>query len=63
MKGLSRFRRWVQELWMNNKEERLIWGEEPVAIEQYWNTNKWWIRREYRHQEKKNAKRQTATAL
>ena len=63
MKGLSRFRLWVQELWMNNKEERLIWGEEPATIEQYWNTYKWWIRREYRHQERKNAKRQTATAL
>ena len=53
----SRFRLWVQQIWMENREERLTYGEEPATIKQYWNTYKWWIRREYRHQERKNVRR------
>ena len=53
----SRFRLWVNQLWVENREERLIYGEEPATIKQYWHAYKWWIRREYRHQERKNARR------
>jgi len=59
----SRFRLWVQRIWMENREERLTYGEEPATIKQYWNTYKWWIRREYRHQERKNVRRQTTTIV
>jgi hypothetical protein len=45
----SPFRIWVQNLWMENREERLVFGEDPVTIQQYWKTYKWWIKREYRH--------------
>ena len=45
----SPFRMWVQNLWMENCEERLVYQENPVTIQQYWSTYKWWIKREYRH--------------
>lgn len=45
----SPFRMWVQNLWIDNCEERLVYKQDPVTIQQYWNTYKWWIKREYRH--------------
>ena len=46
---VSPFRMWVQNLWIDNCEERLVYKQDPVTIQQYWNTYKWWIKREYRH--------------
>jgi hypothetical protein len=48
----SPFRIWVQNLWMENREERLTFGDDPVTIQQYWKTYKWWIKREYRFRQK-----------
>jgi len=45
----SPFRLWVQNLWLENCEERLIYKENPDTIQQYWSKYKWWIKREYRH--------------
>ena len=59
----SRFRLWVQRFWMENCEERLTYGDKPATIKQYWHTYKWWIKREYQHQERENVRRQTTTAL
>lgn len=50
------FRNWVRELWMDNCEEKLIFNETPATMKQYWNTYKWWLRREYRHQHQKAKK-------
>ncbi len=47
---VSAFRFWVQHLWIDNCEERLIYGQEPATIKQYWDNYKWWIKREYRYQ-------------
>lgn len=49
----SAFRRWVQELWYENSEEHLTYGEDPYTIKQYWDRYKWWLKREYRHQQNK----------
>lgn len=46
---VSPFRMWVQNLWIENCEERLVYQQDPVTIQQYWNTYKWWIKREYKH--------------
>jgi hypothetical protein len=46
---VSPFRMWVQNLWIENCEERLVYKQDPVTIQQYWKTYKWWIKREYRH--------------
>ena len=48
----TRFRLWVQRIWMDNCEERLTVGLNPVTIKQYWDTYKYWLKREYRHQQK-----------
>ncbi len=50
---MKNFRRWVQEIWMQNTDERLTYGQDPVTIKIYWETYKWWLRREYRHQKRK----------
>ena len=50
----SPFRTWVQNLWMDNCEERLVYKQDPITMKQYWDTYKWWIKREYKHQKEKN---------
>jgi hypothetical protein len=49
----TRFRLWVQDVWYQNCEEHLTFGEEPYKIQEYWNKYKWWLRREYRHRQLK----------
>jgi hypothetical protein len=45
---LSRFRLWVQDFYFQNREERLIYNDTAYSIQQYWDTYKWWLKREYR---------------
>lgn len=52
----SEFRLWIQRIWMENREERLTVGEDPVTIQQYWDNYKYWLKREYRHQRAKNGR-------
>ena len=52
---VSPFRMWVQNLWIDNCEERLVYKQDPVTQQQYWNTYKWWIKREYRHSSQQKA--------
>ena len=49
----SAFRIWVLNIWMENREERLLYGEEPATIKQYWERYKYWLKREYKHQRDK----------
>lgn len=46
------FRTWLQEMWMQYKDERLAWeGVEPTGTQQeYFNKYKYWLKREYKHQ-------------
>jgi hypothetical protein len=53
LKDPSPFRLWVQRLWIQNCEEHLTFGEQPYKMKDYWNQYKWWIRREFRHQQSK----------
>ena len=53
----SKFRLWVQRLWMENREERLTYDLEPATIKHYWHSHKWWIKREYKHRKKINEQR------
>ena len=52
---VSPFRMWVQNLWIENCEERLVYKQDPVTQQQYWDTYKWWIKREYRHKNPQKA--------
>jgi hypothetical protein len=54
LRTASKFRLWVQEIWNQNCEERLTFDETPATITQYWNNYKWWLKREYRHRERKH---------
>jgi hypothetical protein len=56
IKPTTVFRLWVQRIWMDNCEERLTVGEDPVTINQYWNTYKYWLKREYQHQRTQNGR-------
>jgi hypothetical protein len=56
VKPTTAFRLWVQRIWMDNREERLTVGQDPVTISQYWNTYKYWLKREYRHQKAQNGR-------
>lgn len=50
----SKFRLWVFRLWHENLEERFLHKEQQLTIQEYWEKYKWWIKREYRHQTRKN---------
>jgi hypothetical protein len=49
----SEFRVWVNNNWVENTEERLIYGEKPYTIKEYWTDFKWWLRRKYRQRQLK----------
>ena len=51
---VSPFRMWVQNIWIENCEERLVYQQDPVTIQQYWETYKWWIKKEYRSLQKES---------
>ena len=48
------FRMWVNNLYFQNCEEHLTYRENNYTIGEYWNKYKWWLRREYRFQQRKN---------
>ena len=50
----SSFRIWVANIWRDNLEERLVYKEEPIPMQEYWEKYKWWLKREYLHQTRKN---------
>ena len=57
IKPISGFRLWVQRIWMDNCDERLTVGQDPVTINQYWNTYKYWLKQEYQHQQAQNGRK------
>jgi hypothetical protein len=46
------FRIWLHNLWMENKEEHAQHGELPMPLEEYFQRYKWWLKREYKFQQK-----------
>jgi hypothetical protein len=57
IKPTTAFRLWVQRIWMENCDERLTVGQDPVTINQYWNTYKYWLKQEYQHQQAQNGRK------
>lgn len=47
------FRMWVNNLYFQNCEEHLTHNETGYTLSEYWNKYKWWLRKEYRHQQGK----------
>lgn len=49
----SAFRIWVQNIWTDNTEEHLTFHEKPYTINEYWDKYKYWLKREFKHQQSK----------
>lgn len=49
---VSVFRHWVQELWMQNRDEHLTYKEDTYTIKQYWDKYKYWLKREFKYQQR-----------
>lgn len=49
----SEFRKWVEEIWRENQEERIVWHDTPESLEVYFQRYRWWLKREYRYQRSK----------
>lgn len=54
MKQPSRFRTWVNNVWIENCEECQEWKETPPTLKTYWNKYKWWLKREFKYRERFN---------
>jgi hypothetical protein len=60
---MKTFRSWVREIWMENCEERLTFNQNPATIKEYWNTYKYWLKREYQHQQAKYDREKSTTTV
>jgi hypothetical protein len=45
------FRKWVADIWHENQEERLVWRDDAIDIQTYFEKYKWWLKREYRYRQ------------
>lgn len=57
MSKYSSFRHWLKEKWYEHLDEIVdLTGQRPRYDErEYFNKYKWWLRREYRYQQQKQA--------
>jgi hypothetical protein len=49
---MKSFKDWLQDLWYENCEERMSWGNTKLSLSEYFQQYKWWLRREYRFQQR-----------
>jgi len=54
----SAFRTWVRELWYANCDEHFEAKLPKYTHEEYFQKFKWWLKREYKHQREKDARKQ-----
>lgn len=54
MKKNAVFRGWLRNLWLDNCDEHRDLGEMPITQQEYFQKYKYWIKREFRYQNKKN---------
>jgi hypothetical protein len=46
---MTPFRNWVHNLWLENCEERRIYGSGPkLTLEEYFQQTKWWLKQQYK---------------
>jgi hypothetical protein len=46
------FRAWLSNIWMEHKEEHAEVGEVSLTLDEYFRRYKYWLKREYRYQQK-----------
>jgi hypothetical protein len=58
---MSPFRNWAHNRWLDNCEERVLYRDgDRLSEREYFQRFKWWLRREYRHQNKKELERENS---
>lgn len=53
----SLFRNWVLRIWIENTEERNQYHQLPYSIEEYWQRYKYWLKREYKFQQREHERK------
>jgi hypothetical protein len=48
----SNFKNWLRLIWLENCREHEDHHELPYTLKEYWSRYRWWLRREYRFQQK-----------
>ena len=48
----SAFRKWLREIWAENCTERMEYKELPYSMQEYFQKYKYWLKREFKHQNK-----------
>jgi hypothetical protein len=48
---VSPFRMWCHNLWVANTEERSEMGVDRIDMQEYFKRYKFWLKREYKHQQ------------
>ena len=51
-KETSDFKNWLRIIWVENCDEHSEFGELSLTMSEYFQKYKWWLRREYRFQNK-----------
>jgi hypothetical protein len=46
----TEFRAWLRQIWQANCQEREEFNELPLSQKEYFNTFKYWLKREFRYQ-------------
>lgn len=49
----SKFRLWLNNIWFDNCAEHRDLGELPYTMQEYFQKYKYWLKREFRHQERR----------
>lgn len=50
----TKFRAWLHELWLRNCDELRDYGMRPASQEHYFQQYKYWLKREFKHQQRSN---------
>lgn len=48
------FRIWLNNIWMENKDEHMEFSELAMPLEEYFKRYKWWLKREYKFQQQQS---------
>jgi len=51
-KNSTAFRHWLRNIWLENCDEHRDFGELPYSMQEYFHKYKYWLKREFKHQQK-----------
>lgn len=59
----NKFRVWLQNIWLDNCEEHRQCAELPYSMQEYFQKYKFWLKREYKYQQRKQRIEQNDIAV